>query len=66
MAPRVLDAGKGYPAEVVAVMQNLVHLVGHFDVEHSTFQLESAGHIEHERGGHQCTLAEASSLLCSW
>jgi cobalt-zinc-cadmium efflux system protein len=27
-------------------------LIGHFDVEHSTFQLEPAGHIEHERGSH--------------
>jgi cobalt-zinc-cadmium efflux system protein len=27
-------------------------LIGHFDVEHSTFQLEPAGHVEHERGSH--------------
>ena len=27
-------------------------LVGHFDVEHSTFQLEPAGHAEHEVGQH--------------
>jgi cobalt-zinc-cadmium efflux system protein len=27
-------------------------LSGHFDVAHSTLQFESAGHIEHERGGH--------------
>ena len=27
-------------------------LVGHFDVEHSTFQLEPAGHAEHEAGAH--------------
>ena len=27
-------------------------LIGHFDVEHSTFQLEPAGHLEHERGSH--------------
>jgi cobalt-zinc-cadmium efflux system protein len=27
-------------------------LVGHFDVEHSTFQLEPAGHDEHEAGLH--------------
>jgi cobalt-zinc-cadmium efflux system protein len=25
-------------------------LIGHFDVEHSTFQLEPAGHSERERG----------------
>jgi len=27
-------------------------LAGHFDVEHSTFQLEPASHIEHERANH--------------
>ncbi len=27
-------------------------LSGHFDVEHSTLQIECAGHIEHEVGGH--------------
>jgi len=27
-------------------------LVGHFDVEHSTFQLEPAGHSDHESGAH--------------
>lgn len=27
-------------------------LVGHFDVEHSTFQLEPAGHADHEQGAH--------------
>ena len=27
-------------------------LAGHFDVAHSTLQLESVGHIEHELGGH--------------
>ena len=27
-------------------------LVGHFDVEHCTFQLEPAGHAEHEHGVH--------------
>ncbi len=27
-------------------------LCGHFDVAHSTLQFESAGHIEHELGGH--------------
>lgn len=27
-------------------------LAGHFDVEHSTFQLEPAGHIDHETGQH--------------
>ena len=27
-------------------------LAGHFDVEHSTFQLELLAHLEHESGGH--------------
>jgi len=27
-------------------------LAGHFDVEHSTLQLEAIGHIDHETGGH--------------
>jgi cobalt-zinc-cadmium efflux system protein len=27
-------------------------LAGHFDVEHSTFQLEPAGHLDHEGGTH--------------
>jgi cobalt-zinc-cadmium efflux system protein len=27
-------------------------LAGHFDVEHSTLQLEAIGHIDHELGGH--------------
>jgi cobalt-zinc-cadmium efflux system protein len=38
-APRLLD-------EVQAC------LVGHFDVEHSTFQFEPAGHTEHEHDAH--------------
>lgn len=27
-------------------------LAGHFDVEHSTFQFEASGHVEHERATH--------------
>jgi cobalt-zinc-cadmium efflux system protein len=27
-------------------------LAGHFDVEHSTFQLEPASHADHEPGTH--------------
>ena len=38
-APRLLDQLQGC-------------LVGHFDVEHSTFQLEPAGHNLHETGAH--------------
>jgi len=29
-------------------------LAGHFDVEHSTFQLEVAGHLDHEGGSRSC------------
>jgi cobalt-zinc-cadmium efflux system protein len=38
-APRLLDQ-----------LQNCI--VGHFDVEHSTFQLEAAAHASHEPGTH--------------
>ena len=39
--------------EVGRVLDHLQEcLSGHFDVEHSTLQFESAGHIEHELGGH--------------
>lgn len=38
-APRLLD-------------QLQACVAGHFDVEHSTFQLEAAGHIDHEAGAH--------------
>ncbi|WP_053205255.1 cation diffusion facilitator family transporter [Jiangella muralis] len=27
-------------------------LAGHFDIEHSTFQIEPLGHVEHEHAGH--------------
>ncbi len=39
LAPSVLD-------------QMQARLAGHFDVEHSTFQLEPAGHIDHEHAPH--------------
>ena len=39
-APRILD-------------QLQECLAGHFDVEHSTFQLEAAGHSDHELGVHE-------------
>ncbi|MBV9660964.1 MAG: cation diffusion facilitator family transporter, partial [Acidimicrobiales bacterium] len=40
MAPQVLD-------------QLQACLAGHFDVEHSTFQLEPAGHVDHESPQHE-------------
>jgi cobalt-zinc-cadmium efflux system protein len=39
LAPQLLDELQGC-------------LAGHFDVEHSTFQFEPAGHTEHEAGAH--------------
>ncbi len=40
----------GSAGEVIDRLQDC--LVGHFDVEHSTFQLEPATHVDHERPGH--------------
>lgn len=39
LAPKLLD-------------QMQACLAGHFDVEHSTFQFEVVGHIDHERAAH--------------
>jgi len=39
--------------EVGRVLDHLQNcLAGHFDVAHSTLQLEAIGHINHEIGGH--------------
>ncbi len=46
--PEVLATGRS--AMVLDTLQAC--LSGHFDVEHSTFQLELAGHAEHERPMH--------------
>ncbi len=40
----------GEAGRVLDHLQNC--LAGHFDVAHSTLQLEAIGHIEHELGGH--------------
>jgi cobalt-zinc-cadmium efflux system protein len=40
----------GLAARLLDELQNC--LAGHFDVEHSTFQFELAGHTEHEPGTH--------------
>jgi cobalt-zinc-cadmium efflux system protein len=40
----------GHAPQVLDTLQAC--LVGHFDVEHSTFQLESPAHVEHERASH--------------
>jgi cobalt-zinc-cadmium efflux system protein len=47
--PEVIDSGQS------AVMLDRLQacLRGHFDVEHSTFQLEPAGHAEHEQPMHE-------------
>jgi cobalt-zinc-cadmium efflux system protein len=40
----------GSTARILASLQNC--LSQHFDVEHSTFQLEPAGHVEHDDARH--------------
>lgn len=40
----------GHVPQLLDVMQSC--LVGHFDVEHSTFQFESAAHADHEHATH--------------
>ncbi len=47
--PQVLADGSS--ARMLDVLQEC--LSGHFDVEHSTFQLELAGHADHEQPMHQ-------------
>ena len=34
-------------------------LAGHFDVAHSTLQLEAIGHVDHELGGHALSVSVA-------
>jgi len=40
----------GHTVQLLDEMQEC--LGGHFDVEHSTFQFEPAGHVDHEQGAH--------------
>ncbi len=40
----------GHAARILDQLQSC--LADHFDVEHSTFQLEAAGHLDHEPGTH--------------
>jgi cobalt-zinc-cadmium efflux system protein len=47
--PGVLDNGRC--ASMLDRLQDCLR--GHFDVEHSTFQLEPAGHADHERPMHE-------------
>lgn len=47
VADERLECGSG---TVLDALQRCV--AGHFDVEHSTFQLEPAGHADHEPGAH--------------
>jgi len=44
----------GHAPQLLDAVQECLH--GHFDVEHSTFQLEPAGHLAHEGGTHPGTL----------
>ena len=46
--PEVIASGQG--AVMLDALQDCLR--GHFDVEHSTFQLEPAGHADHERPMH--------------
>jgi cobalt-zinc-cadmium efflux system protein len=46
--PEVIERGQG----AVMLDQLQACLRGHFDVDHSTFQLEPAGHADHERPMH--------------
>ena len=46
--PGVMDDGRC--ATMLDRLQDCLR--GHFDVEHSTFQLEPAGHADHERPMH--------------
>jgi len=49
----VLSDGCRSTGEAARVLDRLqACLAGHFDVEHSTFQLEPIGHQEHESGLH--------------
>ncbi|RNI25264.1 cation transporter [Flexivirga caeni] len=42
--------GDGHTPQLLDELQSCLH--GHFDVEHSTFQLEPASHVAHESGTH--------------
>jgi cobalt-zinc-cadmium efflux system protein len=44
----------GHAPQLLDAVQECLH--GHFDVEHSTFQLEPASHLAHEGGTHPGTL----------
>jgi cobalt-zinc-cadmium efflux system protein len=40
----------GHAPQLLDQVQDCLH--GHFDVEHSTFQLEPEHHVSHEAGAH--------------
>ncbi len=49
----VVDDGCFYDGHTVQMLdEKQLCLDGHFDVEHSTFQFEPAGHVDHEQGSH--------------
>jgi cobalt-zinc-cadmium efflux system protein len=49
----VVDDSCFHDGHAPAILDQLQHcLIGHFDVEHSTFQLEPGGHARHETGAH--------------
>lgn len=53
--------GDGSAAQVLDRLQEC--LSGHFDVEHSTFQLELSSHAAHEPGAHHDSPAQRQGLL---
>jgi len=49
----VTDDGCFHDGHTIALLDEMQRcLGGHFDVEHSTFQFEPAGHVDHEQGAH--------------
>jgi cobalt-zinc-cadmium efflux system protein len=49
----VVDDSCFHDGHAPAILDRLQQcLIGHFDVDHSTFQLEPAGHAAHEQGAH--------------
>ena len=52
-AKLVDDEGCFQDGHTIALLDEMQQcLGGHFDVEHSTFQFEPAGHLDHEQGAH--------------
>jgi cobalt-zinc-cadmium efflux system protein len=51
----VVDDSRFHDGRLPELLDELQHcLAGHFDIEHSTFQFEPSGHLEHEHTAHPC------------